>query len=315
MAQVFASSHTPVLYQEVLHMLAPRPGGRYIDGTLGGGGHALGILAASAPDGRLLGLDADPTAATRVRQLLAPFGDRAIVLHANFRRLAELAPQYGFAQVEGVLLDLGLSSFQLDAPGQGFSFQQDAPLDMRFDPAQGVSAADVVNTFEERALADILYRFGEERLSRRIARSIVARRPIHSTMALAEVISRAVGGRKGERLHPATRSFQALRIYVNEELAALEEALPQAIALLKPGGVLAVITFHSLEDRIVKHYFRRESQACLCPPEWPVCQCGHHASIELVQNRGVTPGAQEVAENPRSRSARLRGARKLKINN
>jgi len=307
---VSTPSHIPVLYQEVLDILAPRPGGHYIDGTLGGGGHAQGILAASAPAGRLLGLDADAAAVTRVRQLLAPFGDGAILIQANFRRLAELAPQYGFSEVEGILLDLGVSSFQLDAPGQGFSFQQDAPLDMRFDPTQGVSAAEVVNTYDERTLADILYRFGEERLSRRIARGIVAARPIHSTAALAQTISQAVGGRKGERLHPATRSFQALRIYVNDELAALEETLPQAIALLKPGGVLAVITFHSLEDRIVKHYFRRESQDCLCPPHWPTCQCGHRASIDLVQAKGITPTAAELAHNPRSRSARLRAARK-----
>ena len=306
--------HQPVLYQEVLDTLAPRAGGLYIDGTLGAGGHADGILAASAPDGRLLGLDADPQAVARAQTRLTHFGNRIDLVQGNFRHLSEFATAHGFTQVNGVLLDLGVSSYQIETPEQGFSFRYDAPLDMRFDPAASPSAADVVNTLDEKALADILYTYGEERKSRRIARAIVAARPITTTAALAEVVSRAAGGRRGNRLHPATRTFQALRIYVNDELKALEEVLPQALDLLVPGGVLIVISFHSLEDRIVKQYLRRESQDCICPPELPTCQCGHKAQLEELHRKGLTPSPAELERNPRSRSARLRAGRKLRSN-
>ena len=292
-------------------MLAPHSGGLYIDATLGGGGHAEAILEASAPEGRLLGLDADPRAIARVQQRLARFGSRAILVQANFRSIAAVARAQQFQPVDGILFDLGVSSYQFDEAGQGFSFSQEGPLDMRMDPEFGPSAADLVNTLEADELADILYRYGEERRSRRIARAIVANRPITTTTQLADVVLKAIGRRPGARLHPATRTFQALRIAVNDELGALEAALPQALELLKPGGVLAVISFHSLEDRIVKHYFRQESRDCICPPHTPVCTCGHKARIKEIHRKGLTPSPDEIARNPRSRSARLRAVRKL----
>jgi len=304
-------SHIPVLLEEALQTLAPRSGGRYIDATLGGGGHAEAILEASAPEGRLLGLDADPRAIARVQQRLARFGPRAILAQANFRNIAAVARAQHFQPVDGILFDLGVSSYQFDEAGQGFSFSQEGPLDMRMDPEAGPSAADLVNTLEADDLADILYRYGEERRSRRIARAIVANRPIATTTQLAEVVLKAIGRRPGARLHPATRTFQALRIAVNDELGALEAALPQALDLLKPGGVLAVISFHSLEDRIVKHYFRQESRDCICPPHTPVCTCGHKARIKEIHRKGLTPSPDEIVRNQRSRSARLRAARKL----
>jgi 16S rRNA (cytosine1402-N4)-methyltransferase len=307
---VTSSGHTPVLLKETLELLAPRPGGRYIDATLGGGGHAEAILEASHPDGRLLGLDADPRANARVRERLAPYGDRVTLVHANFWELANVARAHGFDQVDGILFDLGVSSYHFDEAEAGFSFRLEGPLDMRLDPTQGLTAADIVNTLDEEALADILYRYGDERRSRRIARAIVANRPIHTTTDLAEIIVQAVGRRPGARLHPATRTFQALRIYVNDELGALEAALPQALSLLKPGGVLVVITFHSLEDRLVKHFLRQESRDCICPPQTPICVCGHQAQIDLIHRKGLTPSPDEIARNPRSRSARLRVARK-----
>ncbi len=305
------SKHTPVLLTETLEILSPRPRGRYIDATLGGGGHAEAILEASAPTGRLLGLDADPRAIERVAQRLARFGERVTLVQANFRHMATIAQAHGFAQADGILFDLGVSSYHLDEAEQGFSFLKEGPLDMRLNPLSGPSAADIVNSVDEETLADILYQYGEERRSRRIARAIVAHRPITTTTQLADVVVGAIGRKPGARLHPATRTFQALRIYVNDELGALEAALPQAISLLKPGGVLAVITFHSLEDRIVKHYFRQESRDCICPPHTPICTCGHKAQVELIHRKGLTPSPNEVARNPRSRSARLRAVRKL----
>jgi 16S rRNA (cytosine1402-N4)-methyltransferase len=308
---VTQSKHIPVLLAETLATLAPRSGGRYIDATLGGGGHAEAILATAAPAGELLGLDADPRAIERVKQRLASFGQRATLVQTNFRRIASVAREQDFGQVDGVLFDLGVSSYHLDEAEQGFSFMKEGPLDMRLDPASGPSAADVVNSLDETELADILYQYGEERRSRRIARAIVASRPITTTTQLAEVVVRAIGRRPGTRLHPATRTFQALRIYVNDEMGALEAALPQAISLLKPGGVLVVITFHSLEDRIVKHYFRQESRDCICPPHTPICTCGHKAQVQRIHRKGLTPSPNEIARNPRSRSARLRAVRKL----
>jgi len=304
-------SHSPVLLEETLQIMAPFSGGVYIDATLGGGGHAEAILKASAPAGRLLGLDADPRAIERVQQRLARFSRRTALIQANFRRIADVARKHDFSQVDGILFDLGVSSYQFDEAEQGFSFNREGPLDMRMDPETGASAADIVNTLDAEELADILYRYGEERRSRRIARAIVANRPIVTTTQLADVIVRAIGRKPGARLHPATRTFQALRIYVNDELGALEAALPQAISLLKPGGVLAVITFHSLEDRIVKHTFRTESRDCICPPHTPICICGHHAQVKEIVRKGRTPSPDEIARNPRSRSARLRAVRKL----
>jgi 16S rRNA (cytosine1402-N4)-methyltransferase len=312
-------SHRPVLYQEIIHALQPTSGAFYVDGTLGAGGHAWGILQASAPDGRLLGLDVDPQALELARQRLAPFGSRAVILQASYTSLREQLDTLGWETVNGVLLDLGLSSMQLDTPERGFSFQSDAPLDMRFDPSNPVSAAVLVNSLPEAELADVLFQYGEERNSRQLARAIVNARPVNTTHQLAEIILRTVGAHKpgkgrptaSSRLHPATRTFQALRIAVNKELQSLEQALPQAISALAPGGRLAVISFHSLEDRMVKQYFRKESQDCICPPRQPVCTCGHRASLREVTRHPIQPQAEEIHQNPRSRSARLRIAEKV----
>jgi 16S rRNA (cytosine1402-N4)-methyltransferase len=299
-----AGEHIPVLHDEVLTGLQVRPGGCYIDATLGAGGHAAGILAASAPNGKLLGLDADPEAVYFARQRLQTFGERAVLEVGNFRHLGKLAPSRGFDRVDGVLLDLGISSRQLADVARGFSFSAEGPLDMRLDPSQGRTAADLVNSLPETALADLLWEYGEERHSRRIARAIMAARPLRTTHQLAELVAKTVGRR--EKIHPATRTFQALRIATNEELAALTESLPQARDLLRPGGRLAVISFHSLEDRIVKRFFRHESRDCICPPEMPVCNCEHQATLRLITRKPLRPSEAEVVENPRSRSARLR---------
>lgn len=303
--------HVPVLDKEVLSWLYPRPGGCYIDATVGAGGHASGILAASAPDGRLLGLDADPEAIAFADEFLQPFGERVVLKAANARHLGAVAPPLGFSQVDGVLLDLGLSSRQLADAERGFSFSQDGPLDMRMNCSQGQMAADLVNHLAETELADLLWRYGEERNSRRIARAIVASRPLATTGQLADLVARTVGRR--EKIHPATRTFQALRIAVNDELEALSQALPQACDLLRPGGRLAVIAFHSLEDRLVKRFYQRESRDCLCPPQVPVCVCEHQATLRVLTPKPVRPMADEIARNPRSRSARLRVAERLDL--
>jgi len=302
-------SHIPVLYQEVLAGLRIKPGGRYIDATVGGGGHARGILTASAPDGELLGVDADPMAVALAGERLAGFGRRVTVVQGNFADLEEIALGHGFCPVDGIFLDLGLSSLQLEAAGRGFSFQLDGPLDMRFDPNRTATAADLVNTLSVEELADILFRYGEEHQARRIARAIVAERPINTTGELAALVSASVG-RRG-RIHPATRTFQALRIAVNEELECLAEALPQALILLSPDGRLLIISFHSLEDRLVKEFFRDEARDCLCPPEIPVCVCDHRATLGIVTKKPIRPSAEEVAANPHSRSAKLRIAYRL----
>ena len=315
--------HQPVLYQEIIHALQPIRGGFYVDCTLGAGGHARGILEASAPDGQLLGLDVDPQAVALARQQLASFGARAIIVQASYTTLEAQLRVLNRRSVDGIILDLGVSSMQLDTPSRGFSFQAEAPLDMRFDPENPLQAADIVNNFSEADLAEILFKYGEERRSRQIARAIVQARPIHTTKQLAEVVKRTTerGGRsKGARsrsarskigLHPATRTFQALRIAVNRELDTLESVLPQAVSALAPGGRLAVISFHSLEDRIVKQFFRRESQDCLCPPRQPVCTCGHRAALIQVNRRPIQPSPAEVDKNRRARSARLRVAEKI----
>lgn len=301
--------HEPVLYHEVLKWLVPAPTGRYIDSTVGAGGHAWGILEASRPGGRLLGIDADPKALEIARERLAGFGDRVILVHANFDSLEAIAPAHGFDAVDGILMDLGLSSIQLADATRGFSFQEEGPLDMRFDPRRSQTAADLVNTLPVDELADILWRYGEERYARRIARAIEAARPIHTTRELVTIIERVVP-RRG-KVHPATRAFQALRIATNDELGALERALPQAVNLLKPGGRLVVISFHSLEDRIVKHFFREAARSCICPPELPVCVCDHTPTLRVLTRKPITPSAAEVARNPRSRSAKLRAAVRL----
>ncbi len=308
--------HFPVMLREAVAALAPRPGGHFLDGTFGGGGHTRAILEATAPDGRVLSLDADPAAIARGEPLRAEVGERLILREGNFAGLAGFAREAAFAPLDGILLDLGLSSFQLADPGRGFSFSGDGPLDMRFGPTATETAEAIVNGRDEADLADLIFRYGEERWARRIARAIVrerARAPIATTGALAVIVAGAVAsaGAGRERIHPATRTFQALRIAVNRELAVLEEALAGALDVLAPGGRLAIIAFHSLEDRIVKQFMRREATACVCPPRVPVCTCGHRAALRLVERKGLRPSETEVAINPRSRSAILRIAERL----
>jgi 16S rRNA (cytosine1402-N4)-methyltransferase len=302
--------HVPVLYNEVLDVLQPQSGGTYVDCTLGAGGHAFGILDASNPDGRLLGLDLDPHALKIAEERLSRFGERVTFVKASFVTLVRQLAALGWKTVNGVLLDLGVSSMQLDMPERGFSFRSDAPLDMRFDPSGMKTAADLVNTLSEADLADLIYRFGEEQGSRRVARAIVAARPIHTTRQLAAVVAKTTRGGKS-RIHPATRTFQALRIAVNGELDAIEQVLPEAISVLEPGGRLAVISFHSLEDRIVKHYFRNASRDCLCPPKQPICTCGHKAQVKQITRKPIVPSRSESQQNPRARSSKLRVVEKL----
>lgn len=302
--------HQPVLYQEILAAINPTSPGRYIDGTLGAGGHAWGILQSSSPNGTLLGLDVDPAALEIASQRLQAFGSRAILRQASYTSLREQALELDWKEVQGILLDLGASSMQFDTPERGFSFQDAGPLDMRFDPRSPLTAAALVNGLPEAELAELIWKYGEERHARKIARAIVRARPIETTQQLAECIARSIG-KTNERIHPATRTFQALRITVNNELQSVEIALPAALSVLAPGGRLAVIAFHSLEDRIVKQYFRRESRDCLCPPEQPVCTCGHKASLIEITRHPIIAAEAETRDNPRARSAKLRVAEKL----
>jgi len=302
--------HQPVLYKEIIHALQPGRGGRYVDGTLGAGGHARGILEASAPDGQLLGLDVDPQALAIARETLAPYEDRIHLAQASYTTLPAQLRALHWDLVDGIVLDLGASSMQFDTPERGFSFQHDAPLDMRFDPHALQTAADIVNTYSEGELADLMYEYGEERDSRKIARAIVKARPLHTTRELAAAIE-AVSPRRGARVHPATRTFQALRIAVNDELASIKEVLPQAVASLKSGGRLAVISFHSLEDRIVKDFFREQSKDLVNPPYERMYEVERKAIIKEVNRKPIQPSEEETKNNSRARSAKLRIAEKL----
>lgn len=303
--------HQPVLYQEVIRALQPFSPGRYIDATVGAGGHAWGILEVSSPAGLLLGLDLDPVALKLASEHLSVYGERVVLRQSSYVFLLDQMHTLGWPSVHGVLLDLGVSSMQLDQPEKGFSFREEGPLDMRFDPRQSLTAADLVNNLPADALAEILWKYGEERQARVIANAIIANRPLTTTIQLANVIQRATSGKK-RSIHPATLTFQALRIAVNGELQALEKALPDAIKALEPGGRLAVISFHSLEDRLVKQFMQREARDCICPPEQPVCTCQHQRSVKIIQ-RLHRPVAAEIEENPRARSARLRVAEKINV--
>jgi 16S rRNA (cytosine1402-N4)-methyltransferase len=307
------AGHLPVMVDEVLEILAPRAGSLQIDATLGGAGHAERILDASAPDGRLLGLDADGAAIARARGRLARFGERVVLRRANFRDLASVAPAAGFAAVDGLLLDLGLSSYQLADTGRGFGFRAGGRLDMRFDTERGQSAAELLATLDAAELADIFRRYGEERFAGRIARAIVearSRTPIETAEQLAALVERVAPAPRVRRIHPATRVFQALRISVNDELGALEAGLTASLALLRPGGRLAVLSYHSLEDRTVKRFIADEQRGCSCPPRVPVCVCGRKPGLRSL-GRSRTPSSGEIQLNPRSRSARLRGAERM----
>ena len=306
------SAHEPVLLKEAIDLLQPRAGGSYIDATVGAGGHGREILARSSPDGKLLAIDRDPRAIPVAEANLAQFGSRFTCVTGNFADTERIAEIHGAAPTDGMLLDLGVSSMQLDDPSHGFSFQQDGPLDMRFDPNVGMPAHQFINTAEEEQIANVLYEYGEERQSRRIARQIIAerrRRPITSTAQLRRLVESTVG-RRG-RINPATRTFQALRIYVNDEIESLREGLAAASRVLRGGARLVVIAFHSLEDRLVKRCFAEWSAGCVCPPRLPECRCGHEPTVRLLTRRAVKPGPEEVRANPRSRSARLRACEKL----
>ena len=299
-------THIPVLLNETLDALQVQPGSRYVDCTVGEGGHATAILDKGA---KLLAIDIDPHAIEVARERLLRYGENAILINESFENLERICSETGFSPAKGVLFDLGMSSFQLANTSRGFSFLRDSPLDMRYSPSQELSAATVVNTYPEDELATILHDYGEERRSKQIARSIVANRPIDTTLRLAAVVERTTGFRG--KIHPATRTFQALRIIVNQELRRLEASLKQVANILCSGGRLVVISFHSLEDRLVKDYMRQESKDCLCPPEAPVCTCGHKAVLKLITKKVITPSPAEVLANPRSRSARMRVAERV----
>jgi 16S rRNA (cytosine1402-N4)-methyltransferase len=302
---------------EVISMLAPVPGSLHVDATLGGAGHAERILAATDPDGRLLGLDADGAAIANARERLGPrYGDRLRLRQSNFRELARVAPDEGFGAVDGCLFDLGLSSDQLADPARGFGFRTAGALDMRFDTSRGMPAAELLATLDQAELTALLRRYGEEPFAGRIARAIVESRratPVTTAAELAVLVERVAPARAPgrRRVHPATRVFQALRIAVNEELDALEAGLAAAVDLLRPGGRLVVLSYHSLEDRIVKRFFQAERRGCTCPPELPVCVCGRGPRLRLVTPKGIVPRPEEVAANPRARSARLRAAERI----
>ncbi|MBI2777556.1 MAG: 16S rRNA (cytosine(1402)-N(4))-methyltransferase RsmH [Chloroflexi bacterium] len=309
--------HVPVMVDEVVAMLAPAAGSLQIDATVGGGGHTERILGATDPDGRLLGLDADGAAIARVRERLEPrFGPRLRLRQANFSQLATVAPEEGFGAVDGCFFDLGLSSFQLADADRGFGFRTGGPLDMRFDASRGVPAAELLATLDAAELTALFRAYGEEPFAGRIARAIVeARRvaPVATAEELAELVARVAPSRAPgrRRVHPATRVFQALRIAVNEELESLSTGLAAALDLLRPGGRLVVLSYHSLEDRIVKRFFQAERRGCVCPPEAPVCVCGRAPRLRLVTARGLVPAADEIVANPRARSARLRTAERI----
>ncbi len=307
--------HRPVLLRETIHFLEAARGGFYVDGTLGLGGHSEAILKASS-DARVIGIDLDSVAIKLATERLAEFGDRFQAVHGNFRDLASVIEEAGETTVNGVLVDLGVSSLQLDSPARGFSFRSDAPLDMRLD-AEGddETAADLLRRLEEEEIARIIFENGEERRSRRIARRIVERReagePIETTKELADLVAKAVGYSKSQKIHPATRTFQALRIAVNKELEGLDRFVETAIDLLQPEGRLVTIAFHSLEDRILKREFRRLAGQCQCSSRLPVCSCGARRVVEILTRRPVTADEFEVNDNPRARSAKLRAGRKL----
>ena len=303
--------HTPVLVAEIVGRLVTAEGNVYIDGTVGEGGHSEAILSCSTPPRLVLGIDVDPRSLATAQTRLAAFGGRFVDVPGNYSDMAEIAAEYGIDGVDGVVLDLGFSSRQVETAGYGLSFQWDEPLDMRYDPDGPLTAGDIVNNYGEVELVRLLREFGEEPMARAIARTIIRNRPVTATLELARLVAGAVGRRPGIGLNPATRTFQALRIAVNEELDNLQRGLEAAMELLNPGGRLAVISYHSLEDRTVKSFFNLEAAGCICPPQFPVCICGHTPRLRIINRRVITPSMEEVRANPRSRSAKLRVAERL----
>ena len=315
------TQHIPVLCDKVIEFLKPKPDGVYIDGTVGLGGHSATILETSAPDGRVIGIDLDLEALAIAEDELRAFGGRCTLVSGNFAEMDALLERHSVHAVDGILLDLGVSSLQLDTPHRGFSFSHTGPLDMRMNSREGsgrepeasLTAMEIVNDSPMNVLVDIFKRYGEERFAKRIAGRVVRarqQRPITTTTQFAEIVKQAVP-RKASKIHPATRVFQALRVHVNAELENLEVGLDAAVSLLKPGGCLCVITFHSLEDRIVKRRFQTWAKTCICPPKTPVCICEHSPSVEILTKRPVLPDVAEIQQNPRARSAKLRAVCKL----
>ena len=303
------------MVNEVIELLQPKNCGYYIDGTVGLGGHAVAILRSCAPDGFLFGVDLDLEALSIAREKLSGFKDRCALIHEDFAHLDVILKRHSVTDVDGVLLDLGVSSLQLDSPERGFSFARSGPLDMRMNPDQSLSAKEVVNSSSEKKLAEIFWDFGEERYARSVARRIVQSRrfqPITTTLQLAEIVQGAIpSNARRPRIHNATRVFQALRIYVNDELKRLQLGLDCAVSSLAPGGRICIISFHSLEDRIVKKRFHNLSRTCVCPPQTPICVCCHKPSLQVLTKRPITPQPDEIQKNPRSRSAKLRAAMKI----
>jgi len=303
-------THIPVLLNEAMEALQAQPGGRFIDCTIGSGGHAAAILKSILPQGKLLGIDADPEAIRANKARFNNYSETVNLVNDNFANLKTICSKYKFYPVDGILFDLGISSRQLDTARRGFSFRREAPLDMRFGSEQRLTAADIINTFPEQELAHIIKEYGEERHSRRIAQHIVQNRSITSTVQLAQVVKQSLG-RKHTKIHPATKTFMALRIAVNKELDNLKTALKQTIDLLRFQGRLVVISYHSLEDRIVKEFMRHEASSCICPPETIVCRCGHAPTLKLISRKVIRPTSLEIESNPRSRSAKMRIAERL----
>ena len=302
--------HTSVLLEEVLDNLAIRPDGIYVDGTLGGGGHSYHILERLTAGGRLIGIDQDTDAIAAASERLSEFGGAVTIVHDNYEHIGEVLRDLGIGKVDGILLDLGVSSYQLDNPERGFTYRTDAPLDMRMDRSSSLSAKEIVNTYPEEELTRILREYGEERCASRIAAGIVRRRqagPLETTGELSEIVRASIPAKMREKGgNPDKRTFQAIRIACNRELDVLQDSLDQMIDLLSPGGRLCVITFHSLEDRIVKNAFRRNEKPCICPPEFPVCVCGRESKGRVVTRKAITPSARELEANRRSASAKLR---------
>ncbi len=302
--------HKTVLYHEVTTILSPHQSGHYVDATLGAGGHSFSILSESSPDGMLLGIDRDSQAIQIAQKRLNEFGKRVILKNASFIQLEELIKETGWRSIDGIIFDLGVSSMQLETPGRGFSFLKDEALDMRFDQHNGITAAEFINKEKEEELAKVIWEYGEEPKARQIAAAICHARPLTSTAELASLVTAIYHSSQG-RIHPATRTFQALRMAVNQELQSLQSGLDQTLKVLTRGGRLAIISFHSLEDRLVKQFIRRESIDCICPPEQPICTCGHKASLRILTKHAVTPSKDEIQDNSRARSAHLRAAEKI----
>ena len=297
--------HIPVMVPEILKYLEVSSGGRYIDCTLGEGGHTKSLLEASNPGGEVLGIDADHEAIEVSKNRLEEYGERFIYDNSNFKNIKKIAMKSKFVPCHGILFDLGVSSLQLDKESRGFSFRRKAPLDMRFSINQTLTAQDVLNTFSESEISDILYQYGEERQSRKIAKLIIENRPLSNADELSDLIKKNIR-QTNYKINPATKTFQALRIYINEELNSLSQALEQSLEILGVGGRMAVISYHSLEDRIVKNFFKKESKYCICPPNIPECDCGHFPKLKIITKKPVSPSQSEIEANKRSRSAKLR---------